>query len=427
MAWPRATRSSNASTDRIPVQLLSSLRDWLHELRLQKVRTLSTVMGIAWGTFGVVGILAFGTGLEDLMRERAEGLGRGVVIAWGQRTTRPWGGYPAGRRVLITEEDALAVRARVPVLEALSPEFIRRDRVQLGERLLTVVVSGVHPDYATLRSMVPSPGGRFLDDRDQEEARRVAFLGDGIARHLFEGEDPIGGTIQILGTPFTVVGVLTPKLQDSDYEGTDDGRVCIPASAYQRLFGERYVDYLVYAARKRDENAAATAEVYRVLGQRLEFDPADRDTLSVWDTTQYDHIRETSFLAMDTLITLACVLTLLVGGIGVGNLMFLLVRRRTREIGLRMALGARPRWIQQEVLSQAVVLVATGGAAGFGAAWLLSFLIGISPFTAALGVPRISTTLGLGVVLVLAVIGLLAGWFPARRASGLDPVRALSE
>jgi len=409
------------------VQLLSSLRDWLTELRTQRIRALSTVMGVAWGTFGVVGILAFGRGLEDPMEEKATGLGRGIVIVWGQRTTKPFAGYAEGRSVLLTEEDVLALGEQIPELDAVCPEYVRWDRVQRGERILNVPISGVFPEYAALRSIAPAPGGRFLDDRDLREARRVAFLGDRIARNLFGGEDAIGRTIQLLGTPFTVVGIMRPKLQESDYEGTDDGRICIPASAFRRVFGDRWVDYFIYAAHERKLTATATQRVYEVLGNRLSFDPADRDALNVWDTTEFDRIRETAFRAMDFLVVTACVLTLLVGGIGVGNLMFLVVRRRTREIGIRMALGARPAWILREVLVQALILVAVGGVVGFLAAVGLTAAIGASPLSEVLGVPRISPPIGAGTIVLLAVIGLAAGWFPARRAARLDPVRALAE
>lgn len=409
------------------MQLLASLHDWLVELRTQRARTLSTLMGIAWGTFGVVGILAFGTGLEDVMRERAQGMGRGVAVLWGRRTTMPFAGRPEGRPIRLEVEDALALKERIPSIEALSPEFVRYDRLQVGDRVLNVPISGVHPDYGALRRMQPVPGGRFLTDRDLEESRTVVFLGDGVARGLFGDEDPVGRTVHVIGTPFTVVGVLEPKLQDNDYEGTDDERVCIPASTLSRLYGDRFLDYVVFAAHEPAQNAAAVAEVRRVLAARLGFHPADRDALTVWDTAENDRIRDTAFLAMDVLITLACLLTLCVGGIGVGNLMFLMVRRRTREIGLRMALGARPRWILQEVLVQAFLLVAAGGAAGFAAAWLLGLLISISPFTDVLGVPRISGAVALAVVAVLGAIGLAAGWFPARRAARLDPVRALAD
>ena len=409
------------------MQLLSSLLDWLRELRRQKLRTISTVMGIAWGTFGVVGILAFGRGIEDLMRERAEGIGPGLVVIWPQSTTLPWAGFPPGRRVRIDEEDARAIVAQIPEIAELSPEYIRRHNAERAGRIFTVVISGVHPGYSALRNMIPLPGGRFLSARDEREARAVCFLGDDAARQLFGDEDAVGRTLEIAGTPLTVVGTMASKLQDSDYEGQDATRVCVPASTFVRIFGDPWLDYLVFTAHDRGRTGDAVARVYEVLGRRRQFDPLDADALQVMNMTEYDRVRETAFLAMNLLITLACALTLLVGGIGVGNLMFLLVRRRTREFGLRMALGAKPRWILHEVLVEALILVGVGGAAGFAAAAGLSALIAITPAVEFLGTPRISPLATGSTVAMLAAIGLLAGWFPARRAARLDPVRALAE
>ena len=407
--------------------LLASLHDWFRELRLQKVRTFSTVMGIAWGTFGVVGIMAFGRGLEDLMHERAQGIGRGLVVVWPRQTTRPFAGYSRGRAVNLTEEDVAALEAQVPELDAICPEYVRWETVETGGQVLSVPISGIRPPYRILRNLAVEPGGRFIDDRDVREERRVAFLGDLVKRQLFGDEPAVGRTVRLLGAQFKVIGVMRPKLQDSNYEGQDENRICIPTSTFRQVTGDRLVDYFVYRAREREQTAAATANVYQVLGRRLKFDPADLDALRVLDTTEFDRIREISFLAMDSLITLACFFTLLVGGIGVGNLMFLVVRRRTREIGIRLAVGARPRWILQEVLVQALILVAVGGAIGFLGAWGLAVLIGATPAAETLGVPRISMITAVGTVTLLAVIGLAAGWFPARRASRLDPVRALND
>ncbi len=409
------------------MQFLASLADWFHELRAQKMRTLSTVMGIAWGTFGVVGIMAFGRGLEDLMRERAHGIGQRLVVIWGRQTTLPHAGHAPGRLLTPTVEDVLALEEQVPQIEHVCPEFIRWETVQRGGAVLTVPISGIHPVFGELRNNHPALGGRFIDDRDLLEERRVVFLGDVLKRDLFGDEPAVGKTIALLGVPFTVIGVMRPKLQDSNYEGHDATRACIPATTFRQLTGDRLVDYFTLRPRERKDTELVIARVFEVLGRRLEFDPRDRDALRVWDTTETDTIRDTSFLAMDLMITLACLFTLLVGGIGVGNLMFLVVRRRTREIGIRMALGARPSWILREVLVQGLILVGAGGAAGFLAAWGLALAIGASPANEVLGTPRISTVTALGTIALLAVIGLLAGWFPARRAARLDPVRALVE
>ncbi len=405
--------------------LVTPLSEWLLSLRAQRSRTISTLMGIGWGTFAVVGLLAFGTGLQKQMRERAEGMGSGIVIAWPSRTTQAFRGFPQGRQLLMVDEDVLALGEQVPEIERLSPEYSRMAQVQRGHSIFRTWINGVYPDYESLRQMTPLPGGRFLNRQDQDEARRVLFLGDRIATQLFPDQDPVGRQVILAEVPFTVVGVMQPKPQDSDYGGLDESRVCIPASTFRRVFGDRFVDNFVFSARHTERTASVINQVYQVLGRRLDFNPKDRDALGLWDTTEDSRVRAMIFLAMKTLMGLAGSLTLLVGGVGVANLMFVLVKQRTSEIGLQLAVGARPRWILYDVMVQTVVLVGTGGVLGFAAAWVVATLVGMSPLSDSLGYPHISLAIGGGTVLLLTLVGLVAGYFPARRAARLDPVQAL--
>lgn len=397
----------------------------MRSLREQRGRTISTLLGVGWGTFAVVAMLAFGAGIENMLKERAAGIGSGVVITWTNSTTLPFRGFPEGRRLLATDEDILALQTLVPGMGSVSPEYSRRENLEVDQQIFRTTLCGVFPAYGTMRNMQPQPGGRFLNEEDQRLGRRVIFLGDRTKRQLFGEEDPVGKQVVMAGAPFTIIGVLQEKEQDSDYNGKDETRCCIPAATYRRLFGDRYVDNFVYQATHRKDTDAVVAGVYQALGQRLGFDPKDRDALNTWDTTESDRIRGTIFSAMDLMTGLAGTLTLLVGGLGVGNLMFVLVRRRTAEIGIQMAMGALPRWILAEVLLQTMFLVAIGGMLGFLGAWLLTSLVALTPLTAAVGYPHISWRVGLATVGLLMAIGLAAGIVPARRAAHLDPVEAL--
>ena len=405
--------------------LLTPLPVWWQELKSQRARTLTTLLGIGWGTFGVVAMLSFGDGLQTMLRERAAGIGKAVVIAWVEPSTLSFEGLPKGRQLFASDEDILALAREVPGIAAISSEYVRRESVRIGGDQFRTTLNGVFPSYGSMRAMGVQPGGRFLDAEDQRLERRVAFLGNRIKKQLLGEEDAVGKELILAGVPFTVIGVLAPKQQDSDYEGKDAARICIPASTYRRIFGDPYVDYFVFQATDAGETAAVIDGVYRVLARRLHFDPNDRGALRIWDTTEGQKVQNAMFLSLRILVGLAGGLTLLVGGLGVGNLMFLLVKRRTSEIGLQMALGARPRWVLHEVLVQTLLFVGCGGALGFLGALLLAQLVALTPLTEAVGKPTISLGSALGTILLLCLVGLASGLAPARRAAALDPVQAL--
>jgi putative ABC transport system permease protein len=406
-------------------RLGETARGLWRELRRQKLRTALSLGGIAWGTLAILLLLAFSVGFEELFANRARGLGDGIAICWPSRTTRPWQGFPAGRRILPTRDDVLAVGAAVPGVAAISAEFTASERVRVGARFVHVNVSGVEVPFGWLRQLAPMPGGRFLNERDFAERRRVVFVGDRLARSLFGEADPIGRTLVLREQAFTVIGVLRPKEQDSDYYGLDTYRAFAPITTIGEVFGHRTINDFVFRARDPHRQAECTAAVVAALATRLRFDPGDRSALSVWDTTEQQRMLGFIFLGFHSLLGIAGVVTLLAGGVGVANLMFLLVRRRTAEIGLKLAVGARPSQVRREVLTEALVLVGTGGLAGAGLAILAVAIAGAGPWTSEVGVPRIPPLLGIASATLLALIGVLAGWFPARAAARLQPVDAL--
>ena len=384
-----------------------------------------TILGIAWGAFATVALLSFGAGLEVEMARRAQGMGRGIMILWPGTTTRPYRGMPEGQRVRFVRGDAEKLLSQVPELQAAVPEVLRYEPIVRGDFVYRAMLAGVGAEYGALRTMEPAPGGRFLSQRDLDESRACAFLGDRIAEELFPRSDAVGQSVVIGGTRFKVIGTMEPKDQDSDYDGKDSDRVCIPITTFERRFGSTTVDNFVLRARDPSQTAAAMDGATRVLAGAKGFDPEDAAAIRWWDTTEGDNIRHYAFLAMDVLMGGAGLLTLLVGGLGVANLMFLRVRSRTSEIGLLLALGATRRRVLFSILGDTLMLMVVGGSIGVGAALLAGWLVARSSLRDSVGAPEVTALLAVGTVLLLAFVGLAAGWFPARRAAKLDPVLAL--
>jgi putative ABC transport system permease protein len=403
-----------------------ALREFLADLKAQRLRTALTVLGIAWGTVAVVVLLAFGVGLERQTRKRFHGLGDRIVILFGGRTTRTYGGFPEGRYIRIREDDGALLQREIPDIVALSPEYSNRlTPVRVGNRSANPNITGVYPVYGDMRNIIPDTGGRFINQRDLVERRRVAMLGDELATLLFGDQAPVGRQVLVGEVPFTVVGVMKPKTQNSSYNGRDKDRVFIPASTHTAIFGDRYVNDFVYRTAGTGSTKAVERRVYQILGGRYTFDPADEDALAVWDTTEWEQEFEYLFLAFNLFFAIVGSFTLTVGGIGVANIMYIVVRERTREIGLKRSVGATRRNILFQFFGESFLIVGLGAALGFALSWGIVALMGFVPMQEFVGTPTISPVVLSVTVLLLAAIGVLAGFFPARKAANLDPVECL--
>jgi len=257
------------------------------------------------------------------------------------------------------------------------------------------------------------------------ERRRVVFLGDTLAKKLFPQEEAVGRTVLVDGRPFTVIGVLQKKIQSSSYSGPDADRAFIPYTTFIAIWGDWNVDNVLVQPNPPRDSEGMKKAIYTYLGQKYRFDPGDEGALGMWDTVERDRFTDWFFWGLQAFLGLAGALTLGAGGIGVANVMFLIIRERTREIGVRMAVGAQEWHIMGQVMLEALLIVGLGGSAGFLFSALVIWVLQVAPLPEWLGNPELSPLAALSTLGVLSLVGVLAGYFPARRAARMDPVRAL--
>jgi putative ABC transport system permease protein len=406
--------------------LRTTIIEFLRDIRAQKLRTFLTIFGIVWGTVAIVVLLAFGMGFKRQLSVNMHGMGESVAIMFPGRTTKPFEGFGIGRPVSFIEDDARLLGSQVPAIGRISPEYAAGDaQVRLGSNIINTLVSGVYPVYAEMRSIIPEQGGRFVDDIDMKERKRVALIGDEVKRLLFGGGEAVGKVVYVDQVPFLVVGVMQKKTQSSSYNRRDQDRVFIPASTFASVFGASHVRNIIYTPKDPRESEQVQAQVRNILGKRYRFDPGDRDAVWIWDTGEFDKFIFYFFLAFNLFLGLIGSFTLGVGGIGVANIMYIVVQERVKEIGVRRAVGARRRTILVQFFAETFFIIAIGSSIGFLIAWGLTAVMKYIPIKDFVGTPEISVEVTLATVCVLAAIGLAAGLFPARRAANLNVVECL--
>jgi putative ABC transport system permease protein len=400
-------------------------RQLLRDLKSQKMRTFMTTFGIVWGTAAVSLLLAFGQGFHQQMYKNSAGLGENICIAWPSRTSLPFEGLGKGRQIRLDEDDMQLIRSKADGLLAVSSEYEHTFKLVYEKKTMAVDVHGVTPVFASMRTIVPVEGGRWIDQLDWDGSRRVAFLGDGIAQTVFGSTDPVGKTLYLNGSPFLVIGVMVKKPQDSSYSGRDTENVFIPGTTHRALTGEKYVDEFIFKAEDTKKTEALKSQVLEITAAKHRFDPKDKEAIGIWDTTESFQFLNTFMLAFRAFLGIVGSLTLVVGGIGVSNIMNVVVEERTREIGIKMALGARPGSILLQFMLETLLITGVGGAIGLGLTLGICALFPALGFTDFVGNPTVSPMVAAITAGLLGSVGLLAGYFPARDASQLDPVVAM--
>jgi putative ABC transport system permease protein len=400
-----------------------------HDASRQRKRIALTVLAIAWGTLSIVLLLSFGEGMKRSFHKGSRGMGEGIGVVWPGSTTRAYQGLPSGRSVRFIDEDVALVRARVPQIGAISGEYSRRTSVTFGTKTINARVRGVLPSFGEMRNLIPRAGGRFLNERDLESKRRVVFLGEELARDLFGREDVVGQSVLINQSSFLVVGVEQKKIMMGMYSGPDKNQATVPATTFKAMFTDEKLGNLVYKPLSVGLADEAKAGLYRVMAAKYRFDPDDTRALGIWDTRENQRITDNIALGIQMFLGIIGALTLFVGGMGVANIMYAVVKERTREIGVKMALGAKVRQVMAPFVLEALVMTVLGGLLGTGVALGLMAVIARLPLESEafefLGRPTFSPVIAAATAIVLGTIGTLAGYFPARRAASVHPAVSL--
>jgi putative ABC transport system permease protein len=411
-------------------------RDNWHEvaatLRKNPLRTVLTGLGVFLGIVILMIMVGFGGSLEVGVKRNMSGYATNMLFVWGQRTTKPYAGLPTNRQIIYDNADVEAL-GKIQGIEYLSPRnqrgnFMGGSNVRYGVKTGSFQVTGDYPAFQHVQ--VPlMKAGRFLNDADIAERRKVCVIGTGVVDQLYEGADPMGTYIEANGVYFQVVGVFGTKATGQEADRTLN-TIHIPFSTFQQAFnfGDK-VGWFAIVAKPRVPAAVVEKQVRQILAERHKVAPDDPDAIGSFNLGEKFDKMEMTFTVISIVMWVAGTMTLFAGIVGVSNIMLISVRERTKEIGVRKALGATPAKIVRMILAETVVLTVIAGylgiVAGVGllelAGYILEHAGGDLPF----GPPPVDLKLATSAAAVIAVFGAIAGIIPAYHASKVAPVEAL--
>jgi putative ABC transport system permease protein len=405
--------------------VLQALRIALRSLKVNKLRTALTMLGIMIGVAAVIAMVSVGTGAQARVAEQIQSLGSNLIIALSGSTNQAGVRLGQGSQTTITEDDAIAIAREIPAVQVAAPSSRGNAQVVYGNLNWSTGIQGVTADYFEARDW-PIDEGRPILQEDVDGATKVALLGQTTALNLFGEADPLGQIIRIKKVPFAVVGLLSRKGQSSWGQDQDDVILIPLSTAKKKVLGvsqanARSVGSISIKVRADEDMAEAEAQIRALLRQRHRLQPYQDDDFWLRNLSEILQTQEESSKVMTYLLAAIASVSLLVGGIGIMNIMLVSVTERTREIGLRMAVGARARDILTQFLVEAVTLSLIGGVIGI--------LLGIGGSNAISSLAEWRTVLAPSAILLAfgfaAAIGIFFGFYPARKASRLDPIEAL--
>ncbi|MBN1999297.1 ABC transporter permease [candidate division KSB1 bacterium] len=412
------------------MQILIILNEFYNDFKTHKTRAILTIVAIAWGTLAVILLMSFGFGLSNQVNKFMRNAGNRVIRLYGGQTRKTFQGLPEGRRIRLTEYDYYFLKDNLSLIDGISAQFGRGVRLRNGDKTASTYMEGVFPAFEYLRRLYPGPGGRFINDNDMAERKRVVFLGEVIAEELFGTPDAVGKTVLLEDIPFTVIGVMPRKTQMGMNNGPDERRAIIPFSTFKNIYGYQYLSELIVRPKSVLFNQHVIRDIRELLGRKYQFDPTDHYALGIWDHVENEKTMNRMFIGINIFLAVLGTMSLVVAGVGVANIMYVVVKERTREIGIKRAIGAKKRHIILQFILESICIAAVGGTAGFIVSAIFVKIMWMMPAEEEgvmqfLGRPQMSSFVIFTAVGVLAMISILAGYFPARKAAKVDPVEAL--
>ncbi len=406
------------------------LRDTLATLWAQKLRTLLTMFGIAWGIVSITLMIAAGEGLSRGYQIQMENVGKDIMIVWAGRTGLQAGGERAGRKLSWRDGDAETVAMEAHACRYILPELGSNRPVRSSFNAATVLVTASYPPFAEIRS-IGIAEGRFYDWEDVRQRRRVVFLGSDLTKQLFAGRAALGQTVYIGGLPYAVIGTMKAKEQDNSYDGRDVNKAFVPFPAMLRDFPNKppqrsdSLDNFIVQPKSLAEHRACESQLRAGLARIHHFDPLDKDAVPMWDTIENAQSFRKMTDGMKGFLGAVGVTTLFLGGIGVMNVMLVSVRERTREIGIRKAVGATQRSIVGQIFAETCIITGLSGLAGFAAGQGFCALVNTQPMPAYFAGLVADWRVAVASFVTLAVIAVLSALYPAAKAAAVDPIEAL--
>jgi putative ABC transport system permease protein len=414
--------------------LLDTFGQTLRTLWAHKLRSFLTMFGIAWGVGSLLLLAGVGEGFRNGNRRQLETFGKNIIFFWGGRSPAVEGSFTSMKWFNLTYDDYLAIKNESKLTVNLAPVIARDDIRAVSDYTSTNgQVSGVPPIYSHVRT-IPLQVGRWINDEDNDQRRRVCLLGREMTRNLFPGRPAVGNTILLNGVHFEVIGMLS--MIGNEEQNSTNIRIFVPFNTMRELFplkGDNSKDgnaisFINYQPRSFDENEDAKDELHRIVARNHGgFNPKGDDIWEEWDTVKNQKLMGKIFTAMDWFLGGVGLVTLALGAIGIINIMLVAVTERTREIGLRKALGATNRNILFQFFLEGAFLTLMSGALGVGAATLFVHLLSGVNLPQGFDTPRIVPVSAVAAVLSLALAGITAGLYPARKAAMLEPVEALRQ